>query len=253
MAEGQIVRVDNLPVAVGTANAFYKLKRLFEEAFPGITLHVYSGYRSYADQEKIFRERYVTAGNINGRRVYDVRRWNGQLWYRISGAGTVAAPGTSNHGDGRALDIRDSGSDPGVTRYNNARSAWIYANAWRAGFDPDGYRDFNEPWHIRFTGNQWAGSAPSQGGSGGTVSSGKKGNVMEAYVVAPNGTVVHLYSGGKHNFKNPDEYNHVRSTILSLRKRGATNLIAPPSLKKVPKVSWTQFERLANNIGAPTS
>lgn len=250
---GTIVRVDNLPVAVGTANAFYKLKAAFEKALSGITLHVYSGYRSAAEQEAIFRQRYVTAGGINGRRVYDVRRWNGVLWYRISGAGTVAVPGTSNHGDGRALDIRDSGASPGVTRYNNPRSAWIVANAARFGFDADGYRNFNEPWHIRFTGNQWAGSAPSTGGSGGTSLSGKGGSKMEAYVTAPNGVVVHFFAGGKHNFKTADEYNHVRSTILALRKQGASNMMAPPRLSKVPKVSWAQFERLAQNVGAPAA
>lgn len=150
-APGPVSYIDGLPCAVGTARAFELLKAWFEEAFPGVTLHVYSGWRSYELQKKIFLERYVLAHEVNGRYVYDTRWWEGRLYYRISGEGTVAQPGTSNHGDGRALDIRDSGDSPGVTRYGNARSAWIRDNAWRAGFDADGYRDFNEPWHIRFT------------------------------------------------------------------------------------------------------
>jgi hypothetical protein len=157
-----LTRIDNLPVAVGTAHAFLtRLKPAFERAFPGITLHVYSGYRSYEDQKRIFLSRYVPSNQVNGRRVYDYRWWNGTLYARISAAGTVAQPGTSNHGDGRALDIRDSAASPGVTRYGNPRSLWIRNNAHLYGFEPDGYKNFNEPWHIKYLGNQW--EAPVQG------------------------------------------------------------------------------------------
>ncbi|WP_345750130.1 D-alanyl-D-alanine carboxypeptidase family protein [Microbacterium rhizophilus] len=156
LAPGPVVYVDGLPCAAGTAAAFARLKAGFERAFPGITLHVYSGWRSVLLQTQIFLERYVPASQVGARRVYDYRWWNGILYARISAAGTVAQPGTSNHGDGRALDIRDSGADAGVTRYGNARSAWIRDHAAEYGFDADGYRDFEEPWHIRFTGDQWA-------------------------------------------------------------------------------------------------
>ena len=147
------VRVDGLPVAPGTARAFYGLKAAFEKKFPGITLHVYSGYRSYADQEKIFRERYrAHAYSPYG----DYRWWNGVRWGRVSGEGTVAIPGMSNHGNGRALDIRDSGRDAGVTIAGNARSNWIRANAGRYGFHPAGY-GFGEPWHIELaSGDPWS-------------------------------------------------------------------------------------------------
>ncbi|MGX9349399.1 M15 family metallopeptidase [Microbacterium sp. KNMS] len=153
-----IVRIDGWPVAVGTASAFGRLKAAFEAAFP-VTLHVYSGYRSYADQERIFRDRYRPGAYSP---FGDYRWWNGIRWGRVSGEGTVAVPGTSNHGNGRALDIRDSGDDAGVTRAGNARSNWIRANAHRFGFDPAGY-GFGEPWHIELAGNldPWQGGAPA--------------------------------------------------------------------------------------------
>ncbi|GGH34265.1 M15 family metallopeptidase [Microbacterium album] len=150
------VRIDGWPVAPGTAHAFQtRLKPAFERAFPGITLHVYSGYRSYADQEAIFRERYRAGAHSP---YGDYRWWNGVRWGRVSGEGTVAVPGTSNHQSGHALDVRDSGRDAGVTVAGNARSNWIRQNARDHGFDPAGY-GFAEPWHIEYTGDPWAAPA----------------------------------------------------------------------------------------------
>lgn len=153
-----IVRIDGWPVAVGTASAFGRLKAAFEAAFP-VTLHVYSGFRSAAEQEEIFRARYRPGAYSP---FGDYRWWNGIRWGRVSGEGTVAVPGTSNHGNGRALDIRDSGADAGVTRAGNARSNWIRANAHRFGFAPAGY-GFGEPWHIELAGNldPWQGGVPA--------------------------------------------------------------------------------------------
>ena len=155
-----IVRVDGLPVAPATARAFANLKAAFEKAFPGIYLRVNSGYRSYEDQVKIFLQRYVTFENINGRRVYDERRWNGTLYYRISPVGTVAQPGTSNHSDGRSIDIYDTGADPGVTKRGTVRDKWMEAHAKDYGFDNEGY-NFSEAWHKTLK----AGIDPWDGGS----------------------------------------------------------------------------------------
>ena len=158
-----IVRVDGWPCAPGTAAAFTgRLKPAFERAFPGVTLHVYSGYRSYDDQVKIFTERYRRGAHSP---YGDYRYWDGSTWGRVSGAGTVAAPGTSNHQSGHALDIRDSGSDAGVTIAGNARSNWIRANAASYGFTPIGYT-FGEPWHIEYTGTPWTSGGPTGGGGG---------------------------------------------------------------------------------------
>jgi len=117
----------------------------------GLHLIIADAIRTAAEQERIFRERYVTAGNIRGRRVYDTRMWNGVRWYRISAAGTVAVPGTSNHqiqGNYAAVDFWDTGNDPGVSRAGTARANWLRANAPRFDFEPEGY-GFNEAWHYR--------------------------------------------------------------------------------------------------------
>ncbi|GGO59173.1 hypothetical protein GCM10010910_01510 [Microbacterium nanhaiense] len=157
--------VDGWPVAPRTAQAFLtRLKPAFERAFPGVTLHVYSGYRSYEGQVEIFTSRYRRGAYSP---FGDYRQWDGSTWGRVSGEGTVAAPGTSNHQSGHALDIRDSGSDAGVTIAGNARANWIRANASKYGFNAIGYT-FAEPWHIELAGDPWA---VTNTGAGGTAAS----------------------------------------------------------------------------------
>lgn len=129
----------------------------------GERLIISSGRRSYEKQKSIFLSRYVTAGNIRGRYVYDTRWWNGQLWYRISSAGTVAQPGTSLHEKNSALDVRDTGGDPGVTRAGTYRSNVLKEIAPKYGFDTTGLRLYGEPWHLDFVGVP-ASPAPSSAG-----------------------------------------------------------------------------------------
>jgi hypothetical protein len=115
-----------------------------------VNLLVSSGIRTYEEQVAIFRSRYVRAADVNGRRVYDTRWWNGVLWYRISSAGTVAQPGTSNHeiqGNKAAVDIRDTGDSAGVTVASSLRGRWLRQNAWRWGLVASG-DGFGEGWHF---------------------------------------------------------------------------------------------------------
>ncbi|QDP45533.1 lysin A [Microbacterium phage FuzzBuster] len=131
----------------------YQINRLDAMLFAlfGVHVIVTSGIRTYAEQEAIFRQRYVTAGNINGRKVYDTRVWNGVRWYRISSAGTVAVPGTSNHeiqGTNAAVDLRDTGSTAGIATAGSARANWLRANAGQFDMEPEGY-NFGEAWHYK--------------------------------------------------------------------------------------------------------
>jgi hypothetical protein len=147
--------VDGQRVETHVAAAFARMAHDFQSA-TGKSLHVSNGTRTYQEQVAIFLARYVTAGNVKGRKVYDVRVWNGTAYYRISSAGTVAQPGTSNHEeDGpngpRSIDIYDSGSDAGVTVRNTARDNWMAANAGNYQFENEGY-NFGEPWHKTFRG-----------------------------------------------------------------------------------------------------
>jgi len=143
-------------VEVNVAAALDRMNADFQRD-TGCSLIVSSGTRTNAEQEAIFRARYVIASQVNGRRVYDTRWWNGQLWYRISSAGTVAPPPTSNHEeDGpngpRSVDLRDSGADKGVMTRGTARDRWMEAHAGNYGFENEGYK-FGEPWHKTFRGN----------------------------------------------------------------------------------------------------
>lgn len=154
-------------VQTDVANAFNNLKSAFRSAF-GLDLIVSSGTRTTAEQRDIFLSRFRAQGSGNGP-YGDVRWYNGTRYVRISSAGTVAVPGTSNHEEGgpigpRALDIRDSGNNSGVTTAGNARSNWIRSNASRYGFNPAGY-NFGEPWHIEYTGSFGGGSGSGGGGS----------------------------------------------------------------------------------------
>lgn len=133
----------------------YQIDRLnadFKKEF-GYEILVSSGVRLAAEQEAIFRARYVTAGNVRGRRVYDTRWWNGALWYRISSAGTVAAPNSpqANHqirGTDGAVDLRDTGPDAGVMTPSSKRGKWIRANAAKYDLVAEG-DGFKEGWHFK--------------------------------------------------------------------------------------------------------
>lgn len=126
----------------------------------GEDLLVTSGIRLRTEQEAIFKARYVPASQVNGRRVYDYRWYQGILWARISAAGTVAAPDSAaanhvleNSGAG-AVDLRDTGSDRGVTTAGTPRANWLKANAHKYNYTPEGY-NFGEAWHYKYLGDPW--------------------------------------------------------------------------------------------------
>ena len=127
VAAGQIVRAQNALIPIGTYNAYLKLAAAFKKA-TGYDLLITDAYRTYAQQKSL----------------YD--RWKAGTF----SAPSVAYPGTSLHETGRALDLRDSGSTPGVTVSGNVRSNWIRNNAAKYGFNPAGY-GFREPWHVEYT------------------------------------------------------------------------------------------------------
>ncbi|UVK63223.1 endolysin [Microbacterium phage Phorgeous] len=158
----------------------------------GVWLVITSAIRTYAEQERIFRERYVTAGNINGRRVYDTRVWNGVRWYRISSAGTVAVPGTSNHeiqGTKAAVDLADTGRDGGVATAGSVRSNWLRARAHLYGMVASGF-GFGEAWHYDIL-NIF--QTPPSSGAGNVIPTPKEDDMTVAILL--NGR--HYYTAGE--------------------------------------------------------
>ncbi|WNM65432.1 endolysin [Microbacterium phage Phonegingi] len=149
----------------------------------GQHLKIRSGVRTDDEQERIWYERMVLANQVNGRRVYETRWWNGRLWYRISSAGTVAPPGSSNHqiGGGRkgALDIYDTGSDAGVLTRGSFRANVFDAIAPSYGYDSEGYA-FGETWHKRYNRDPWR-AVPT--GGGGTAARPKESDNVQSILV----------------------------------------------------------------------
>jgi hypothetical protein len=164
-------------------------------------------------------------------------------------------------------------------------TTFIYQHA--ADYEPNGHYDEGDKVGLSgasANGKEWGGSAHLHGhglcehgarvdfmkfipvsgpagGGGSTPITNRKANLMEAYVVAPNGVVVHVFGGGKKNFESETEYNAWRSEVLFFKKYGTDNGVAivsnvatPPPLDKLPKLgSWAAFERLCENFGAPTT
>ena len=161
---------DGKPVAIGVAPRFDEMAADFEKKF-GMSLHVASGVRSRAEQEVLYK-RYLAGGTL------------------------AAKPGTSRHETGRALDIYDSGTTPGVTRAGNPRSNWIRENAHRYGFVANGYTFPQvEPWHIEYTGDPWEKPfpVPAKGARRVTRATGLKLTPGGAHLrVAKKGTTVNV-------------------------------------------------------------
>lgn len=147
--------------ASGTRDAFGRASdQLVREGYPAIVVN--SGDREYAEQVAIFLLRYVQVGDVRGRRVYDIRYWNGVAWYRVSADGTVAVPGTSNHESRRAADL--------AWPYNNRNTAAhrrLQQIAAQYGLKWTGV-NFSEDWHWEFLGGLgFIGQAAAAVGSAG--------------------------------------------------------------------------------------
>ncbi|QDF14194.1 lysin A [Microbacterium phage IAmGroot] len=140
-------QIDGQRVEVNVAAAFKRLAAAFK-AETGCTLHVRSGTRTRAEQQ----------------RLYDG-------WIkRLPGFNLAAKPGTSNHEESgprgpRALDFYDSGKDAGVTSIGSHRSNVLVRLAPKFGFTNAGHRFTpREGWHYEYTGNI-GGPAPASTGS----------------------------------------------------------------------------------------
>ena len=138
-APGAVLAHSNIREALEAASAI-----LEAEGHPAI--RVVDGDRSYQAQVTVFLARYVLGEQIRGRRVYDIRKWEGRTYYRISPAGTVAAPSRL------APHVRGVAADLG-TPYNNRNTAAhkrLQQLAPGLGLDWAG-RHFAEDWHWETT------------------------------------------------------------------------------------------------------
>lgn len=128
------------------AESWFRIVAGVQQQF-GWTPQLTDAFRTYAEQVRIFVDRYdaqATGGGYWG----DVRWWNGVRYvrrrYRKSDgkvAAAAAVPGTSNHGNATAVDVADLGAF-GSTRFNQFASV-----ATRNGWSIAEGRSVGEPWH----------------------------------------------------------------------------------------------------------
>jgi len=112
----------------------------------GILLSLSQGYRTYSQQETLFKSRYTT-DVLSGR---PTKRWQGKVWYQRPRTAMAAVPGTSNHGWALALDLAiDADGDEAfewpVKSLDKKAVDWLLKNADKYGF---AWELQSEPWHL---------------------------------------------------------------------------------------------------------
>jgi len=94
-------------------------------------------YRTYESQLIAFKQRYTKEPNKNSTRTFE-----GVKWYKKDPKlASLAAPGTSQHNTGLAVDVHTAGEPK--------RLKWLIANVRKFGFSWEVVPE--EPWHLRYT------------------------------------------------------------------------------------------------------
>lgn len=142
------VQVDGQRVAPAVAADLARMEAAFR-ADTGCDLFVSSGTRTRQEQLDLWNayQRYLAGGPVAPRAAHpdDPKAYHYE--------GNPTGP--------RAVDLRDSGADAGVTRRGTARDKWMERNAGRFNFENEGYR-YDEPWH-----KVWRGVDPFAGSTAG--------------------------------------------------------------------------------------
>jgi hypothetical protein len=93
-------------------------------------------YRDYESQKRGFLSRYTTTPIAGA----STRTFEGKKWYLKKGNAPMAAPGTSNHNWGLAVDVHSASEA--------RRMRWLIANVKDFGFSWEVVPQ--EPWHLRY-------------------------------------------------------------------------------------------------------
>lgn len=94
-------------------------------------------YRTYESQLTAFKQRYTTVANGNATRTFEGKKW----YKKDPKLASLAAPGTSQHNTGLAVDVHTAGEPK--------RLNWLIANVRKFGFSWEVVPE--EPWHLRYT------------------------------------------------------------------------------------------------------
>lgn len=137
LPESLLVKVDGGKLHHAAAYAWMAMKAA--AAADGIELKPTSAgdlYRTYDSQLSAFKIRYQKEP-IEGA---STRTFEGQKWYLKKGNAPLAAPGTSQHNSGLAVDVHTASGE---------RLKWMVENCVKFGFSWEVVPE--EPWHIRYT------------------------------------------------------------------------------------------------------
>jgi hypothetical protein len=137
LPESLLVKVDGGKLHHAAAYAWMAMKAA--AAADGIELKPTSAgdlYRTYDSQLSAFKMRYQKEP-IEGA---STRTFEGQKWYLKKGNAPLAAPGTSQHNSGLAVDVHTASGE---------RLKWMVDNCVKFGFSWEVVPE--EPWHIRYT------------------------------------------------------------------------------------------------------
>lgn len=106
-------------------------------ASEGVDLTWHDPYRPYAEQWRIFFDRYTTTYRPGAER----KVFQGVVYYKKYGKASAATPGDSNHGLGIAIDFKQAGN-----RYTKV-VRWLLSKSHLYGFS---WEIQSEPWHLRY-------------------------------------------------------------------------------------------------------
>lgn len=164
MSTPTLVAVPGQPTLLLTPDAAASWDRLRRDVHArfGWTPRLTDAWRSYAEQERLFRTNYTTT-YLPGR---PTKPWNGRAWYLRHNMPTAATPGTSNHGDGTTVDVTGLGS---IGQFNTERYLQFAAVAREHGWSNAEGWSIDEPWHWTHFAGADAHHVSNPGGSTGTV------------------------------------------------------------------------------------
>lgn len=113
----------------------------------------------------------------------------------------------------------------------------------------------SEPWHGQYYAN--LDKHYGQPSSGGSIPfpiprPAKDDTIMELVIKAPNGIVVHLAPGIKHDFASSEEYTLIAGDLEFIRERKGTDAMKLPPLADVVGVSWDSYKRFCAYFNVPT-
>jgi hypothetical protein len=137
LPESLLPKVDGGRLHWLAANAWKAMKAA--AAADGVELKPTSAgdlYRSYDSQLAAFKQRYLET-EIPGQ---STRTFEGKKYWLKKGMAPLAAPGTSQHNSGLAVDVHTA---------SGPRLQWMIANCAKFGWSWEVVPE--EPWHIRYT------------------------------------------------------------------------------------------------------